>query len=71
MKIKYDNMADAMYIRYSDREISYTKDNFDNDWVVDYDSDWNIVWIEIFWVKQIFLENNVDIKSLNKEKELH
>jgi len=65
MKIKYDNIADAMYIKYSDNEIFNTK--IVNDSVIDFDSEWNIVWIEILWVKKHFKDNNIILQSQEKE----
>ena len=71
MKIKYDNIADAMYIRYSDNKVSYTKDNKDHDWIVDFDENWDVVWIEMWWVKDVFKENNMQLRSKdNKDLEL-
>lgn len=47
MKINYDKIADAIYIRYTYNTISYTKDS--NAWIIDYDKNHNIVWIEVIW----------------------
>jgi len=65
MKIKYDELADAMYMRYSSNKISNTK--IVNDAVVDFDSNWNIVWIEIIWVQKHFKDNNIILQSQQKE----
>ncbi len=66
MKISYDEIADAMYIKYSDNKISNTKDL---NWsIVDFDENWNIVWIEIIWVKKHFKDNNIILKSIDKEE---
>ncbi len=66
MKIKYDNIADAMYMRYSSNKISNTK--IVNDAVIDFDSNWNIVWIEIIWVEKHFKDNNIILQSQQKKE---
>ena len=66
MKIKYDNIADAMYMRYSNNKISNTK--IVNDAVVDFDSNWNIVWIEIIWVEKHFKDNNIILQRQEKKE---
>ena len=67
MKIKYDNLADAMYMRYSTNKVASTK--IVNDSVIDFDSNGSVVWIEIIWVKQQFKNNNLELKTQTKELE--
>jgi len=68
MKIDYDEIADAIYIKYTNNRISYTKDS--DAWIIDYDNDWNVVWIEMIWVKELFNKNNVNISCRERELEL-
>ena len=65
MKIKYDNVADAMYMRYSTNKISNTQ--IVNDAVVDFDSNGQVVWIEIIWVEKHFKDNNIILQTQEKE----
>ena len=65
MKIKYDNVADAMYMRYSTNKISNTQ--IVNDAVVDFDSNGQVVWIEIIWVEKHFKDNNIILQKQEKE----
>ncbi len=67
MKIEYDNIADAMYIRYSRNKIISTKES--DQWIVDYDSNGDVVGIEMLWVKSLFEKNNIDI-NLKSELEV-
>jgi len=68
MKINYDEIADAIYIKYTDKWISYTKDS--DAGIIDYDNNWNVVWIEMIWVKELFNKNNVNISYRKKDLEL-
>jgi len=68
MKIDYDEIADAIYIKYTDNSISCTKDS--DAWIIDYDNDWNVVWIEMIWVKELFNKNNVNISHKKRDLEL-
>jgi uncharacterized protein YuzE len=53
MKISYDKLADSMYIKYQDKQVSFSKDNWE--WAVfDFDEFGWLVWIELIWVKDIF-----------------
>ena len=65
MKIKYDNVADAMYMRYSTNKISNTQ--IVNDAVVDFDLNGQVVWIEIIWVEKHFKDNNIILQTQEKE----
>ena len=66
MKIDYDNIADAMYIRYSNEKVEKTVEV--GEAITDFDIDGNIIWIEMIWVKSIFENNNIILES--KEKQL-
>jgi uncharacterized protein YuzE len=53
MKVNYDVLADSMYIKYQDKKVSFSKDNWD--WsVFDFDEFGWIIWVEIIWVKSLF-----------------
>ena len=65
MKINYDEIADAMYISYQDKKISFSKDNWN--WsIFDFDEFWWLVWIELIWVKSIFSKDLKKKLILNK-----
>jgi uncharacterized protein YuzE len=68
MKIDYDEIADALYIKYTNNWISYTKDS--DAWIIDYDNNGNVVWIEMIWVKELFNRNNVKISSQKRNLEM-
>ena len=67
MRVDYDKKADAMYMKYTTNKVAITKESGDS--FVDYDSNWNVVWIEIIWVKSLFNSNNIQIETF-KQKEL-
>ncbi len=67
MKVKYDNIADAMYMRYSTNKISSTK--IVNDSIIDFDSKGWVVGVEIIWVEKKFEENNILLKQKTWELE--
>ncbi len=56
MKITYDPEADAMYIYINKSKVKETKKINDNT-IVDYDKEGNIVGIELLFIK----ENNPDL----------
>ena len=66
MKVDYDKEADAMYMKYTSNRIISTKESWDS--LVDYDINWNVVWIEIIWVKSLFQNNNIQIKEFSKKE---
>ena len=52
MKITYDSDADAMYIYITeDRDIAKTKE-IDENTILDYDKDGNVIGVEILFVKE-------------------
>jgi len=65
MKIKYDSVADAIYMRYSTNKISSTQ--IVNDSVIDFDSNGQVVWIEIIWASKHFKDNNIILQTQEKE----
>lgn len=65
MKIEYDRVADAMYMRYTNKPVKETRESAEG--IVDYDRDWNVVGIEILGVEKIFSQSNI---SLRQEVEL-
>ncbi len=67
MKIEYDNLSDAMY-RFFDKKIVKTVELWDA--ITDFDIDWNIVWIEMIWVKAHFEKNNIFIASKDEKLEI-
>ena len=67
MKIRYDPDADAMYIRLTDEEIDKTR-KIDDNTILDYDKNGQLVGIEILFVKERipeFLEEVKDMKHKN------
>ncbi|MCD6552203.1 DUF2283 domain-containing protein [Thermotoga sp.] len=58
MKIRYSKEADALYIRFNDREID-SSDEILEDVIVDFDKDGNIVAIEILSASE-----KADIKEI-------
>lgn len=61
MKIEYDRVADAMYMRYTNEPVTETREA--SEWIVDFDISGNLVGIEILWVKNVFSENNISLKQ--------
>jgi len=61
MKIEYDRVADAMYMRYTSEPIIETRESAE--WIVDFDASGNVVGIEILWVKNVFSENNISLQQ--------
>ena len=51
MKIKYDPEADAMYITLKEAEVETTKE-IEQNLILDYDKDGNVIGIEILFVKE-------------------
>ena len=68
MELKYDELADAMYIKFSDNNVVKTVETWE-DAVLDLDEQWKIVWIEMIWVKSKFAKNNVILESQQKHLE--
>ena len=66
MKINYYNLADAMYIRYSNEKVAKTVEVWDA--ITDFDINGNIIWVEMIWVKSKFENNNIILQK--KEKQL-
>ena len=57
MKVNYDALADSMYIKYQDKKVAFSKDNWD--WsIFDFDEFGWIIWVEIIWVKNIFSQKD-------------
>ena len=61
MKIEYDQVADAMYMRYTDFPVNNTRESAE--WIVDYDCNGDVVGIEILGVQSIFSKNNITISK--------
>jgi len=51
MKIRYDPEADALYIRFRDTKVDHTTE-LDENTMVDYDKDNQVIGIEILFVKE-------------------
>ena len=51
MKIRYDQDADAMYVKLKEGEISETKEIDDNT-ILDYDKSGNVIGVELLFVKE-------------------
>ena len=64
MKIRYDPDADAMYIRLTDEEIDKTR-KIDDNTILDYDKNGQLVGIEILFVKERIPEFLEEVKMKN------
>ena len=64
MEIRYDEDADALYIKIVNREGFRTEEKDENT-ILDYDKDGNIIGLEFLFVKERMPEF---LKSIKKEK---
>ena len=69
MKIEYDKDADAVYIEFKDGEFSKNK-KIDNDTIIDFDKDNNILGIEIINVSKRMPKDfltNIEVKNISSD----